>query len=135
MLAVLQTDTELLKQFELGDELAFEKLYRRHKRRLWGMARKMGYDIQQAEDILVEAMSAVALQARKGRIHGSFIGYALTAIHHRGLHVQDTCSAGSTRIGGSSSGAQAAAVAAASSAPGAASRPVSRWWADHKVRL
>ena len=87
MLAVLQTDTELLKQFEQGDERAFDQLYRRHKRRLWGMARKMGYDIQQAEDILVEAMAAVAVQARRGRINGSFIGYALTAIHNRGLHV------------------------------------------------
>lgn len=87
MLALLQTDTELLAQYEQGSEAAFEKLYRRHKRRLWGMARKMGYDIQQAEDILVEAMAAVAVQARRGRIHGSFIGYALTAIHHRGLHV------------------------------------------------
>jgi RNA polymerase sigma-70 factor (ECF subfamily) len=87
MLAVLQTDTELLKQYELGDEHAFEKLYKRYKRRLWGMARKMGYDIQQAEDILIEAMAAVAVQARRGRIQGSFIGYSLTAIHHRGLHV------------------------------------------------
>ena len=87
MIAVLQTDTELLKLYAEGEERAFETLYTRHKRRLWGMARKMGYDLQQAEDILVEAMTAVAVQARRGRIHGSFIGYALTAIHNRGLHV------------------------------------------------
>jgi len=87
MLAVLQTDTELLNLYEQGDESAFEKLYKRYKRRLWGMARRMGCDIQQAEDILVEAMAAVAVQARRGRIQGSFIGYSLTAIHHRGLHV------------------------------------------------
>jgi RNA polymerase sigma-70 factor (ECF subfamily) len=62
-------------------------LYKRHRRRLWGMARKMGRDLQQAEDILVEAMAAVAVAARRGSIHGSFVGYSLTAIHHRGLHV------------------------------------------------
>ncbi len=87
MLTQLHTDEELLKSFAKGDERAFEVLYRRHKRRLWGMARKMGADLQQAEDILVEAMAAVAAQARRGRIRGSFIGYSLTAIHHRGLHV------------------------------------------------
>lgn len=87
MIAALQTDTELLDLYQQGDERAFEKLYKRYKRRLWGMARRMGYDIQQAEDILVEAMAAVAVQARRGRIQGSFIGYSLTAIHHRGLHV------------------------------------------------
>ena len=87
MIAILQTDNELLRQYADGEERAFETLYTRHKRRLWGMARKMGYDLQQAEDILVEAMAAVAVQARRGRIHGSFIGYALTAIHNRGLHV------------------------------------------------
>ena len=87
MLARLQTDNELLQQYVDGDESAFEQLYTRHRRRLWGMARKIAYDIQQAEDILVEAMAAVAVQARRGRINGSFIGYALTAVHHRGLHV------------------------------------------------
>lgn len=87
MLARLQTDSELLHEYEQGDEAAFEKLYNRHRRRLWGMARKIAYDLQQAEDILIEAMAAVAIQARRGRIHGSFIGYALTAVHHRGLHV------------------------------------------------
>ncbi|MEE2827657.1 MAG: RNA polymerase sigma factor [Myxococcota bacterium] len=87
MLARLLTDNELLRRYEQGEEAAFEQLYTRHRRRLWGMARKIGRDIQQAEDILVEAMAAVAVQARRGRIQGSFIGYALTAVHHRGLHV------------------------------------------------
>ncbi|MCP4871117.1 MAG: sigma-70 family RNA polymerase sigma factor [Proteobacteria bacterium] len=87
MLARLQTDHELLDLYASGDEDAFTTLYKRHRRRLWGMARKMGWDLQQAEDILVEAMAAVAVQARRGRINGSFIGYALTAVHHRGLHV------------------------------------------------
>ena len=87
MLARLQTDRELLQQYVEGDEAAFEQLYTKYRRRLWGMARKIAYDIQQAEDILVEAMAAVAVQARRGRINGSFIGYALTAVHHRGLHV------------------------------------------------
>jgi RNA polymerase sigma-70 factor (ECF subfamily) len=87
MLATLLTDEELLRRFAAGEDMAFEQLYRRHRRRLWGMARKIGWDLQQAEDILVEAMAAVAVQARRGRIHGSFIGYALTAVHHRGLHV------------------------------------------------
>lgn len=87
MLTRLQTDEELLDRFQQGEEGAFETLYRRHRRRLWGMARKMAWDSQQAEDILVEAMAAVAVQARRGRITGSFIGYALTAVHHRGLHV------------------------------------------------
>jgi RNA polymerase sigma-70 factor, ECF subfamily len=87
MLTRLQTDEELLRRFEQGEELGFELLYKRHRRRLWGMAKKMGWDHQQAEDILVEAMAAVAVQARRGRINGSFIGYALTAVHHRGLHV------------------------------------------------
>ena len=35
----------------------------------------------------MEALAAVAVQARRGGIHGSFIGYALTAVHRRGLHV------------------------------------------------
>ncbi len=87
MLTRLQTDEELLRRFEQGEEEAFETLYKRHRRRLWGMAKKMAWDFQQAEDILVEAMAAVAVQARRGRITGSFIGYALTAVHHRGLHV------------------------------------------------
>jgi RNA polymerase sigma-70 factor (ECF subfamily) len=83
----LQTDRELLALYQKGDEGAFEVLYRRYRRRLWGMARRMGTDLQQAEDILVEALAAVAIQARRGAIRGSFIGYALTAVHHRGLHV------------------------------------------------
>ena len=83
----LQNDRELLELYRQGDEGAFEVLYRRYRRRLWGMARKMGSDLQQAEDILVEALAAVAIQARRGAILGSFIGYALTAVHHRGLHV------------------------------------------------
>ena len=87
MLTRLQTDEELLRRFESGDETAFDLLYRRHRKRLWGMARKMGWHHQQAEDILVEALAAVAVQARRGAITGSFIGYALTAVHHRGLHV------------------------------------------------
>ena len=87
MLTTLQTDEQLLRRFEEGDESAFDMLYRRHRKRLWGMARKMGWDYQQAEDILVEAMAAVAARARQGAITGSFIGYALTAVHHRGLHV------------------------------------------------
>ena len=87
MLTRLQTDEELLRRFEQGDETAFDLLYKRHRKRLWGMARKMGWHHQQAEDILVEALAAVAVQARRGAIHGSFLGYALTAVHHRGLHV------------------------------------------------
>lgn len=87
MLTRLQTDEELLRRFESGDESAFDLLYKRHRKRLWGMARKMGWHHQQAEDILVEALAAVAVQARRGAIRGSFIGYALTAVHHRGLHV------------------------------------------------
>lgn len=87
MLALLETDEALLARFQGGDDSAFEVLYKRHRRRLWGMAKKMAWDVQQAEDILVEAMAAVAVQARRGGIHGSFIGYALTAVHHRGLHV------------------------------------------------
>lgn len=87
MLTRLQSDEELLERFTQGDESAFDVLYKRHRRRLWGMAKKMGWDTQQAEDILVEAMAAVAVQARRGGIRGSFIGYSLTAVHHRGLHV------------------------------------------------
>lgn len=87
MLARLESDEELLSRYASGDEDAFTALYRRYRRRLWGMARKMAWDIQQAEDILVEAMAAVAAQARRGRITGSFIGYSLTAVHHRGMHV------------------------------------------------
>jgi RNA polymerase sigma-70 factor (ECF subfamily) len=87
MLTRLQTDEELLARFQAGDESAFDLLYKRHRKRLWGMARKMGWHHQQAEDILVEALAAVAVQARRGAITGSFIGYALTAVHHRGLHV------------------------------------------------
>jgi RNA polymerase sigma-70 factor (ECF subfamily) len=83
----LQSDRDLLARYKDGDESAFEVLYRRYRRRLWGMARRMGTDLQQAEDILVEALAAVAIQARRGAIRGSFIGYALTAVHHRGLHV------------------------------------------------
>ncbi len=83
----LQSDRDLLDRYKNGDESAFEVLYRRYRRRLWGMARRMGTDLQQAEDILVEALAAVAIQARRGAIRGSFIGYALTAVHHRGLHV------------------------------------------------
>lgn len=88
MLHKLELDEDLLHRYATqGDETAFDVLYRRHRRRLWGMARKMGKDYQQAEDILVEAMAAVAQAARAGRIRGSFIGYSLTAVHHRGLHV------------------------------------------------
>lgn len=87
MLARLAPDSELLARYADGDDKAFETLYKRYRRRLWGLAKKMAWDYQQAEDILVEAMSAVAVQARRGAIKGSFIGYALTAVHHRGLHV------------------------------------------------
>ncbi len=87
MLARLAPDSELLAAYAGGDDSAFETLYKRYRRRLWGLAKKMAWDYQQAEDILVEAMSAVAVQARRGAIKGSFIGYSLTAVHHRGLHV------------------------------------------------
>lgn len=87
MLARIAPDQELLAAYSNGDEAAFETLYKRYRRRLWGLAKKMAWDSQQAEDILVEAMAAVAVQARRGAIRGSFIGYALTAVHHRGLHV------------------------------------------------
>ena len=87
MLARLAPDEELLAAYVNGSEAAFETLYKRYRRRLWGLAKKMAWDHQQAEDILVEAMAAVAVQARRGAIQGSFIGYALTAVHHRGLHV------------------------------------------------
>ena len=55
----LESDRELLDRYKTGDEAAFEVLYRRYRRRLWGMARRMGTDLQQAEDILVEALAAV----------------------------------------------------------------------------
>lgn len=87
MLTFLQTDEELLARFEQGEDRAFETLFRRHRRRLWGLAKKMAWDREQAEDILMEAMAAVAVQARRGAIQGSFVGYSLTAVHHRGLHV------------------------------------------------
>ena len=87
MLARIAPDEELLAAYANGDEAAFETLYKRYRRRLWGLAKKMGWHTEQAEDILVEAMAAVAVQARRGAIKGSFIGYALTAVHHRGLHV------------------------------------------------
>lgn len=87
MLARLAPDQDLLARYAAGDEAAFETLYKRYRRRLWGLAKKMAWDHQQAEDILVEAMAAVAIQAKRGAIKGSFIGYALTAVHHRGLHV------------------------------------------------
>ena len=89
MLSIIQPDEELLSRYQGGDDRAFETLYRRHRKRLWGLARKMAWVVQQAEDILVEAVAAVAVAARQGRIEGSFVGYALTAVHHRGLHVID----------------------------------------------
>ncbi|MCO4769555.1 MAG: sigma-70 family RNA polymerase sigma factor [Deltaproteobacteria bacterium] len=87
MLARIAPDQELLAAYANGDESAFETLYKRYRRRLWGLAKKMAWDTQQAEDILVEAMAAVSVQAKRGAIKGSFIGYSLTAVHHRGLHV------------------------------------------------
>jgi RNA polymerase sigma-70 factor (ECF subfamily) len=87
MLMLLESDEDLLRHYQEGNDRAFETLYKRHRRRLWGLARKLAWDPQQAEDILCEAMAAVAIQARRGSIQGSFVGYALTAVHHRGLHV------------------------------------------------
>ncbi len=87
MLALLESDEDLLRHYQGGDDRAFDTLYKRHRRRLWGLARKLAWDMQQAEDILCEAMTAVAIQARRGAILGSFVGYSLTAVHHRGLHV------------------------------------------------
>ena len=54
MLARLAPDKELLAAYANGDEAAFETLYKRYRRRLWGLARKMAWNTQQAEDILVE---------------------------------------------------------------------------------
>ena len=48
MLRRLETDRELLERYATGDERCFEVLYRRHRRRLWEMAKKMGRDPQQA---------------------------------------------------------------------------------------
>mgnify|MGYP002634272148 CR=1 FL=1 len=75
MLARLAPDDELLAAYVQGNEVAFETLYKRYRRRLWGLAKKMAWDLQQAEDILVEAMAAVAVQARRGARLG---GHALT---------------------------------------------------------
>lgn len=85
----LKTDSELLAAYKDGDNMAFERLYQRHKRRLQAKAKEMMSDDRRTEDVLVEAMQAVAAAARRGAIQGSFLGYALTAVHHRAQHVLD----------------------------------------------
>ncbi|CAM4357571.1 Alternative RNA polymerase sigma factor SigM [Mycobacterium basiliense] len=57
-----RTDAELLRAFVAGDGLAFEQLFRRHRRQLYRLARLTSQTPEDAEDALQEAM----LSAHRG---------------------------------------------------------------------
>lgn len=58
------TDEDLLQRVAAGDAAAFEALYDRYARRLYGLALRMFRNQDQAEDALQEAFSRIWLRAR-----------------------------------------------------------------------
>jgi RNA polymerase sigma-70 factor, ECF subfamily len=68
----MPTDEELYLQLLAGDMAAFDELYRRYERRLFGYVLRQLGDRAEAEDVFHEAFMAVLKEGRTRRALGSF---------------------------------------------------------------
>ena len=80
-----RSDEELVAAIRAGDETAFEVLYERYSRRLFGYLLRLVKDRDLAEDLLQEVfltvLTSTAYQPQAGRLGG----FLFKAARHRGL--------------------------------------------------
>jgi len=82
------TDSALMRQIATGDTDAFDELYRRHVRRSWLLARRLGAPADLADDVVQDAF--VSLWRRSGQYRperGSVNAWLATIVRN---HVTDT---------------------------------------------
>jgi RNA polymerase sigma factor (sigma-70 family) len=79
-------DAELVRRVAGGDQAAFAKLYDRHCRPAYALARRVCVDPEFAEDVVQEAFLAVwRTPGRFDPARGSFAAWLLTLVHHRAV--------------------------------------------------
>jgi RNA polymerase sigma-70 factor (ECF subfamily) len=83
----LQSDEALLEAWRRGAMSAFDALYARHERPLFGfVSRMLGGDRAEAEDVLHEAFLAVLKEAKRGVTIGTVKAFLYAAARHACLH-------------------------------------------------
>lgn len=83
----LESDEALLEAWRRGAMSAFDALYARHERPLFGfVVRMLGGDRAEAEDVLHEAFLAVLKEAKRGARVGSVKAFLYAAARHACLH-------------------------------------------------
>lgn len=77
-------DRRLVSQYLKGDELAFEKLVRNHKDRVYGYIRMMVKDRQLAEDIFQDVFIKAVMTMKRGQYNeeGKFLPWVMRIAHN-----------------------------------------------------
>lgn len=82
--AVVFNDTELVRQYLEGDELAFETLLHRHKRKVWSHIYLLVRDRELTEDLFQEAFIKVVHTLKTGKYNeeGKFLPWVMRIAHN-----------------------------------------------------
>lgn len=82
--AVVFNDTELVRQYLEGDELAFETLLNRHKRKVWSHIYLLVRDRELTEDLFQEAFIKVVHTLKTGKYNeeGKFLPWVMRIAHN-----------------------------------------------------
>ncbi len=84
----LSTDEDLLSAVRGGDLHAFDELYTRYERRLFGYIRRMVSDRDLAEDMLQDVLLTVIRDRSYDPTKGRFSAWLFTVARNRCLHQQ-----------------------------------------------
>jgi len=84
------TDEQLVAEIRAGETGAFDELYRRYSRRLFGYIRRYVFDRDEAEDLIQEVFLSVLRDRRFDLERGRFAGWLFTVARNRCLtHLRD----------------------------------------------
>ena len=76
------TDEELIKLLQLGDQHAFEALYRRYWRKLYQLAYRKLRNRELAEELVQELFMSLWLKREKLKLHSSVAAYLGMAVRY-----------------------------------------------------
>jgi RNA polymerase sigma-70 factor (ECF subfamily) len=86
--APVTADEELVRRLRRGDLAAFDVLYDRYERRLYGYLRRMVSDAGAAEDLFQDVVLTVLLDRTYDPARGRFAGWLFTVARNRCLAEQ-----------------------------------------------